>query len=844
MFFSYEAVWIGQLAVTLILIGGLLAFGLRHAARPIWGLAAAALIALDLLLASAGFHTAADPAILSYTPPVVEFLKQDTGYWRFTTFDPEGDKPFNANAGWFFELYDVRGYDSIIPKQYADYMRLIEPQNELQFNRIAPISNLQSLDSPLLDFLNVKYVLSLVEIPLPKYKIVHDDGAIKVYENLGVSPRAFTLPAGCSLAAEDFSSAAQQYDPRLFVTLDLAQSPSSLISPSYPSTQCHPIVADINAYTINEVVLNVGPLVEYNYLVLSDSYDSGWRAFIRPVGAGDEQETEVPLYRANGNFRAVQLDPTESGWMIRFKYSPNSVKVGGFASAIALLTIVVAGGMWLWRYFYRESAEDSTARRIAKNSLAPMALNLMNRSIDLVFAAFMLRLLGPGDAGKYYYAGVLIGWFEIWTNFGLNTYLTREVSRDRAHANRYLSNSTLLRLSLGAVTFPVLALIMLGLSWQGSLADDTALAIVLLAIGLAPASVSTGLTALFYAYEKAEYPAAITTLTTLLKVAFGAIALLLGYSFVGLAAVTILVNTVTMLVLITLVVRLFFRPHFEFEPPLQRTMLRESWPLMLNHLLATLFFKIDVALLQPLRGDIEVGWYSTGYKFIEAFNIIPSFFTFALFPLMSRQAHEDRPALVRSYTLAVKLLVTVALPLAVVTTFLAPALIGLLAGSEFLPHGAIALTLMVWSIPVGWINSVTNYVLIALGQQRALTRAFIIGLTFNVAANLIFLPVYGYPAAALITIFSEIVEGLPFYLTLHRTLAPIRWFHILWRPALSAAIMFAFVWLGWQWHPLLGLALGLIVYPFFLARLGAFDADERSQLHSTLPSRIRRRLAR
>ncbi len=838
MFFSYEAVWLARLG-GLLLASGVVLY-LSHRSGRLWHILAVVLILVDLLTASAGFNAAADPAILNYTPPVVEFLKQDASLWRFTTFDPDGQKPFNANAGWFFDLYDVRGYDSIIPKQYAEYMALIEPQGELQFNRIAPISNLQSLDSPLLDLLNVKYVISLVDIPLPKYKLVYE-AEVKVYENLGLSARAFTLPEGCALAA-DFAAAVQQYDPRHFAVFDFPISPATPSVPALPASACTAIPADIITYGINEVTVNVGP-VDPSYLILADSYTKDWRAFLRPVGADEKQEHEVQLYKVNGNFRAVKLDTTQSGWTIRFKYSPDAVKFGGFTSAIAGLALALAVGMWLWRYFYRESAEDSTARRVAKNSLAPMALTLMNRAIDLVFAAFMLRLLGPGDAGKYYFAGVLITWFEIWTNFGLNTYLTREVARDRAHANRYLSNTTILRFSLGALSFPVLALVMLLLSRFSTLDGDTSLAIILLAIGLAPSSISTGLTALFYSYEKAEYPAAITTVTTLLKVTFGALALLLGYSFVGLAAVSILVNTVTMIILGVLVARLFFTPHFEFEPPLQRTMLRESWPLMINHLLATLFFKVDVTLLKPIRGDVEVGWYSTAYKFIEAYNIIPSFFTFALFPVMSRQASEDRPALVRSYQLAVKLLVTVALPVAVLTTFLSSILIGILAGDDYLPHGGIALTLMVWSIPVGWINSVTNYVLIAIGQQRALTRAFVIGLTFNVVANLIFLPIYGYPAAAIITILSEIVEGLPFYITLHRTLAPIPWFNILWRPALSAAIMFGATWAGWQIHPLLGLASGGIIYIGLILGLRAFNGDERAQLISILPSGMRARLA-
>ncbi len=113
----------------------------------------------------------------------------------------------------------MRGYDSVIPKQYAEYIALIEPQGELQFNRIAPISNLQSLDSPLLDLLNVKYVISLVEIPLPKYQLVYG-AEVKVYENLGVSPRAFTLPVGCAFVTDNLASTIQTYDPRHFVIFD------------------------------------------------------------------------------------------------------------------------------------------------------------------------------------------------------------------------------------------------------------------------------------------------------------------------------------------------------------------------------------------------------------------------------------------------------------------------------------------------------------------------------------------------------------------------------------------------------------------------------------------------
>ena len=97
-------------------------------------------------------------------------------------------------------------------------------------------------------------------------------------------------------------------------------------------------------------------------------------------------------------------------------------------------------------------------------------------------------------------------------------------------------------------------------------------------------------------------------------------------------------------------------------------------------------------------------------------------------------------ALVKAYRLAVQLLFMLALPIAVAFTFLATPLIRILGGAAYLPDSAIALQFMVWSIPIGWVNSVTQYVLISVNQQRFLTRAFIIGVVFTGVANLILVP--------------------------------------------------------------------------------------------------------
>ncbi len=803
---------------------------------PLWQVLAALLLVADLWLFGAGFNPQADPAWLDYTPPVVEFLRrQDQGLWRFSTFDPHGHKLFNANSGMYFDFQDVRGYDSLFTAQYARYMGWIQPQYELPYNRIAPFTDFASLDSPLLDLLNVKYILTDVEIPLPRYRLVYEDAAIKVYENLGVMPRAFTLPRSATLVVptqEAVGEAIRHYDPRFYLIADEETLPEAL-RPTEEAQPADPRPQTVVAYGLDQVVVEAetdGP----SWLVLGDAYFPGWKAFVSPaeVPVEDSQpmEEEVPIVRATGNFRAVPLDAGH--WRVRFKYSPDSVKVGAFFSFLSGMLVLFLAVVWGWRYLYREENERSTVHRIAKNSLVPIGLNLFNRMIDFAFAALMLRLLGPANAGDYYYAIVIFGWFEILTNFGLDAYLTREVARHREQGNRYFFNTTVVRILLIAVGVPLLvAFIALRQHLIHPPAPRQAMvALGLLYVGLVPGSISKGLTSLFYAYEKAEYPAAIATITTLLKVTLGTVALLLGWGIVGLAAFSIVINVVTMSILLWLALRLFF--HFRREPDaaLRREMMSESWPLMLNHLLATLFFKVDVVLLEAVWGSAVVGWYSTAYKFLDALNIIPAMFTFAVFPIVSRQAREDRGAFLRSYRLGVKLLLALALPAAVVTTLFARELVLLLGDRAYLPHSQIALQIMIWSIPIGWMNSLTNYELIALDQQRYLTRAFFIGVTFNVVANLLLMPRYGYPASAVITILSELALFIPFSVGMRRQLGTIGWWGILGKPLLAAAAMGAVVLLLLPLGKGVALLGALIAYPLAAWRLRLFSAEEQAVL--------------
>lgn len=826
MFYSYSFVNVLIFGVV-TLLGGIVFLvanrgGFKTRPYRAVELGAVALIAADLMLASYSFNPASDPALLDFTPPSITWLQQQPGDWRYTTYEDPAhtpSQPFNANLTMRYGLRDVRGYESIIPKEYVELMQFIAPQVQLQYNRIAPIYTRYTdgfnpntaLESFMLASLSVRFVITdpATTITAAGYTLAYEDESARIWENAGAVPRTQILRLRHS-------------EPNATITRDTGRE--KFIDLSYTGT-------------------------ESATLIVSESYDPGWRAYIRPLGGEESEETPLEVYDSGSNLQGIYL-PGAGSYTVRLVYSPGSFQVGLFASFIGVILILLALGIWLWRLFVGAAQNTNAAMRVARNSIAPILLNLFNRGIDMAFAFVMLRILGPTDAGWYFYAGIIFVWFDIFTNFGLNLYLTREVARDRSRARHLFFNTSDMRIGLALLGIPLLLgfLFVRQQTVTPPINEAALIAIIVLYLGLLPNSLSTGLTALYYAFERAEVPAAVATAATICKSVFGLLALISGFGIIGLAAVSILTNIVT-LALLAWNGRDMLRAEQEprTKPPLDRPLIRrmagESWFLMLNHFLATIFFQIDVILIEAMHSARMVGQYSVAYKWVAALNVIPSFFTQALLPVMSRQAHEDRPGLKRNYILAIKLLVATALPVAVIFTFTADFLAGALGGAQYLPDGAIATQLMIWSIPIGWMNSLTQYVLIALDMQRRIMRAFVLAVAFNIITNLIFIPQYGYRAAALTTIASEAVLFIPFARLLTEAMGELPWLSMIWKQAAAAAAMFGVVALGWAVQPALAIAIGLIIYGGLLWLLKLFNHEETARLLPLIPARLRRAIA-
>ena len=149
----------------------------------------------------------------------------------------------------------------------------------------------------------------------------------------------------------------------------------------------------------------------------------------------------------------------------------------------------------------------------------------------------------------------------------------------------------------------------------------------------------------------------------------------------------------------------------------------------------------------------------------------------------------------------------------------------------------LALQILIWSIPIGFVNSVTQYLLISVNQQHFLTRAFLMGVTFNVVGNLFAIPRFGYAGAAIVTILSEFSLLFPFYYSVRRNVGAVPWARIVIPPVAATVLMMVATVVLQRFGVGLWLSVGAgtLLYLLALVPLGAFRGEDMALVLDKLP---------
>jgi hypothetical protein len=311
----------------------LVLMGLRWLGQRALFIAALAIVLLDLVPAAAKFKVSQPAGAILPPSSVVNNLTGDRGLWRIAKFRND---VLPANLATLVGIDDVHGYDALNVRHYIEVLgaldsSLIDVSNAALRRRIGPIGLEAALDSRVLDLLNVKYVLRLTRGEGSR-RIV----ATRVNEDF--LPRAFLVEAPRFLPTYEQVLARMktaEFDPRREVLLrgDGGEAATAAGGAVAPGSGGEPGPAEIVKYDATDLEITAEARTRC-YLVVSDVYYPGWRAFV--------DGREAPILRADYAFRAVELRPGRH--VVRMTYRPPLFTVGLLFSTagVALLAVMIS----------------------------------------------------------------------------------------------------------------------------------------------------------------------------------------------------------------------------------------------------------------------------------------------------------------------------------------------------------------------------------------------------------------------------------------------------------------------------------------------------------------------
>jgi hypothetical protein len=263
--------------------------------------------------------------------------------FRILRFDPQrgpfsGILPPSTAARYGFE--DVLGFDSLNLARIRDVMAALDPQIVVKRGNFRAAVDPEALDSPLLDALNVRYVLARDTLLLEGLELVHDSD-VAVYQNADARPRAYlvdevrVIADGAALLR---AMAQPSFRPDLWAYSE--RTIPGLKTPDSREAAARALdggvtggTARIVSYRDEQVVVQVTP-ERSSLLVLADAHYPGWKASV--------DDREVPIHRVNHTFRGVVVEPGDRE--VVFRYEPASFRVGVLLSLLGFLGL--GAGTW------------------------------------------------------------------------------------------------------------------------------------------------------------------------------------------------------------------------------------------------------------------------------------------------------------------------------------------------------------------------------------------------------------------------------------------------------------------------------------------------------------------
>lgn len=401
--------------------------------------------------------------------------------------------------------------------------------------------------------------------------------------------------------------------------------------------------------------------------------------------------------------------------------------------------------------------------KIAANTISQLIGKAITTTTTLIATIFIARAYGPEIFGNFTLLIVYIALFYLIADFGFNAIVLEKI-QNQATKKEYFKLLLGLRiiwsLILVFISISILAFIPSSHGFNPSVKLGT----IIFSLSIISQSLIISSNIIFQ--NKLRYEQSAISLFT---GSFLSLILVIFFSTHNFPLIFIILSFLlgnVVIALTSLFLSKITDPEIDLRPSFNLLKFKEifqnSVPLGITLVFNLIYFRSDTFILALTKSSADVGNYGLAYRFFETVLVFPTFFMNSLYPLMlsTKDSPENLKSLISK---AFKTLLILSLLTTIIFIIIAPNLISISGGALF-TQSTTALRLLSLSFPVFFLSSLYMWVLITLGKRKILAFIYGASMVLNIILNIIFIPPFGIPAAALTTLLGETIIMISTYL--------------------------------------------------------------------------------
>jgi PST family polysaccharide transporter len=369
----------------------------------------------------------------------------------------------------------------------------------------------------------------------------------------------------------------------------------------------------------------------------------------------------------------------------------------------------------------------------------------------VIVGTAVARYLGPGRFGLLNYGLAIYGLFNIVSNLGLDYLVVREVALDESREQNILGTAFALK-AIASVVTTLAAVAATRLLEPG----DTTLLIIVALMSFASISQAFDVVDYFFqAHTKSRYSVVPRNVVFVLASVARLVAVFLHVSllaFAWIAALEVLFSEIGLGIAYMRFRRSF--PRWKWHLPEAKTLLAESWPLLVSSLMVMLYMRSDQILLGKLSTTIVVGQYTAAIRLSEIWYAIPIVICASVMPRLLKGREQNQAQYYDRLQRLYESMVLLSVAVAVCTQFAGPLAVRLLYGRQYAASANI-LAIHIWTGVFVFVGCVSGQQFVQEKLTVNSMQRTLLGAVINVVLNVIWIPLWGGIGSALATLVAQ-----------------------------------------------------------------------------------------